>query len=337
MFTWLFDLFIGLPNWAEIVSFITFLLIGILFLVKGADYFVDSASSLAKILGVSTLIIGLTIVSFGTSAPEASVSIFSQINNSSDISLGNVVGSNIFNTLVVLGMSAIYAPIIIHYRLVRREIPFMIVMTLILFFMALFFDFNGSNALLRIEGAILLVLFVGYLYMNYRNAKHGEEVVIDIDDDVTVMPLKQSIIFLLIGLVMIVAGGEFVVHGAKNTALQIGVSETMVGLTVVAIGTSLPELVTSVVAARKNENDIALGNVIGSNIFNILFILGIGSSIGVMTISIYAIYDFLILIGFTAIITFNIFYYKKIGKTSGIIYIGFYISYVIFVILREIL
>jgi cation:H+ antiporter len=337
MLNWLFELFTGLPSWAELISFIVFLVLGMVFLIKGADYFVDSASSIAKILGVSTLIIGLTIVSFGTSAPEASVSVFSQINGSSDISLGNVVGSNVFNSMVVLGASAIYAPIIIHHSLVRREIPFMIFVTMLMLGLALFFNHNGNRALLRIEGIVLLVLFIWYLYSNFRAAKQGEEVTIEIDGDIETMPLKRSITFLLIGMVMIILGGEMVVHGAKNTALLIGVSEAMVGLTVVAIGTSLPELVTSVVAARKNENDIALGNVIGSNIFNLLFILGIGSTIGIMPISNSAIFDLIILLGLTMFVVWTVVVHKKITKRYGIIYLSLYVAYILFVILREII
>jgi cation:H+ antiporter len=337
MFNWLFDLFSTLSSTGQLISFLIFLTLGMALLVKGADFFVDGASSLAKILGVSTLIIGLTIVSFGTSAPEASVSIFSQVRDSSDISLGNVVGSNIFNTLVVLGMSAIYAPIIIHYKLVKREIPFMIFVTVLLFGLSIFINGSYDFALLQIEGVILLTLFVFYLYMNYYNAKQGKEVTIEIDEDVESKPLKRSIILLIIGMLMIIMGGEFVVHGAKNTALHIGVSEALVGLTVVALGTSLPELVTSVVAARKNENDIALGNIIGSNIFNILFILGLGSTIKPMVIRPFALFDFSILILITAVITWTIFRYKKIGRKAGILYLVAYAIYILYVILREVL
>lgn len=337
MFNWFFDLFTGLNGSVQFIFFIVFLIIGMVLLVKGADYFVDGASSLAKILGVSALIIGLTIVSFGTSAPEASVSVFSQIRDSSDISLGNVIGSNIFNTLVVLGLSAIFAPIAVHFNLVKREIPFMIGVTVFLFLLSLFFNGEYQYALLRIEGIVLLILFIFYLYMNYVNAKQGKEVTIEIEEVVDPVPLKQSIILLIVGMVMIIIGGEFVVYGAKSAAIHIGVSEAMVGLTIVALGTSLPELVTSVVAARKNENEIALGNVIGSNIFNVLFILGLGSTIKPMEIRSEALVDFIILIVITLVISFSIFKYRKIDKKQGIIYLAVYVAYFLFVVLREIL
>lgn len=337
MLNWFFELFIALPTWAEFVANVFFLGVGMVLLVKGADYFVDSASSLAKILGVSTLIIGLTIVSFGTSAPEASVSIFSQLSGSSDISLGNIVGSNIFNSMVVLGSSAIFAPIVVHYSLVKREIPFMVMVTAILFGFAVFFGVNGNYVLLQIEGAILLILFVWYLGMNFKVAKSGKEVILDLEDDIDIMPAKKSIIFLLIGLFMIILGGEMVVSGAKNSALMLGVSEALVGLTIVALGTSLPELVTSVVAARKNENDIALGNVIGSNIFNILLVLGIGASIGGMVIQPIVIFDLLILLGFTFFLTWTIVVNKKITKGYGYLYLALYVIYIAYIIFREVL
>ena len=337
MLNWLFDLFTFLPTWAEFTLNLFFLTIGMVLLVKGADYFVDSASSLAKILGVSTLIIGLTIVSFGTSAPEASVSIFSQISGSSDISLGNIVGSNMFNSMVVLGTSALFAPIVVHYSLVKREIPFMVMVTAILFGFAVFFGINGQYVLLQIEGAILLILFIWYLAINFKVAKAGKEVILDIEDEIDIMPAKKSIIFLLIGLAMIIIGGEMVVSGAKNSALMLGVSEALVGLTIVALGTSLPELVTSVVAARKNENDIALGNVIGSNIFNILLVLGIGASIGGMIIQPIVIFDLLILLGFTFFLTWVIIVNKKITKGYGYLFLALYVIYLIYIILREVL
>ncbi|MGS0971683.1 MAG: calcium/sodium antiporter [Candidatus Izemoplasmataceae bacterium] len=337
MLNWFFDLFTALPNWAEFMTNMFFLVIGMALLVKGADYFVDSASSLAKILGVSTLIIGLTIVSFGTSAPEASVSIFSQISGSSDISLGNIVGSNMFNSMVVLGSSAIFAPIVVHYSLVKREIPFMVMVTAVLFGFAVFFGINGNYVLLQIEGVILLVLFVWYLGINFKVAKSGKEVILDIDDDIDIMPAKKSILFLLIGLAMIIVGGEMVVSSARNSALMLGVSEALVGLTIVALGTSLPELVTSVVAARKNENDIALGNVIGSNIFNILLVLGIGASIGGMIIQPVVIFDLLILLGFTFFLTWTIVVNKKITKGYGYLYLALYVIYIAYIIFREVL
>jgi cation:H+ antiporter len=335
MLNWFFELFVGLPDWAEFLTNVFFLVVGMVLLVKGADYFVDSASSLAKILGVSTLIIGLTIVSFGTSAPEASVSIFSQLSGSSDISLGNIVGSNLFNSMVVLGSSAIFAPIVVHYSLVKREIPFMVMVTAILFAFAVFFGVNGNYVLLQIEGAILLVLFVWYLAINFKVAKSGKEVILDIEDDIDIMPAKKSILYLLLGLLMIILGGEMVVSGAKNTALMLGVSEALVGLTIVALGTSLPELVTSVVAARKNENDIALGNVIGSNIFNILLVLGIGASIGGMVIQPIVIIDLLILLGFTFFLTWTIVVNKKITKGYGYLYLALYVIYIAYIIFRE--
>lgn len=336
MLNWLFALLEYLPEWALMLSFFGFLIVGMAFLIKGADLFVLSASSIAKILGVSALIIGLTIVSFGTSAPEASVSIFSQLNGSSDISFGNVVGSNIFNSMVVLGASAIYAPIMIHISLIRREIPLMIFSTILLLGLALFFGYLGHYALLQLEGAVLLLVFIWYLYMNYKASKESNSDLTEVVEEIPEHSMKYSITFLLIGLIMIILGGEMVVHGAKNIALQIGVSEALVGLSIVAIGTSLPELVTSVVAAKKNENDIALGNVIGSNIFNLLFIIGMSASIGVMPITSNAIIDLLVLLGLSLFVVYTILIHKKITKTYGIIFICLYIAYIAFIIVREI-
>lgn len=270
---------------------IVLLIVGMALLVKSADWFVSGSSAIAKALKIPSLIIGLTLVSMGTSAPEASVSINSAVNGMNDMSIGNVVGSNIFNTLLILGVSSLIVPLSIGKDIKRYDIPIMVC----LYGVLLLFAFVITPLKLDIfESVTMLVLFVVYttfLIIRTKRANKKLAVTADSTTEQTTevkeekkKPIWLSIILAVIGLAGIIFGGDLVVDNAAAIAKTAGMSETLVGLTIVAVGTSLPELVTSVVASIKKENDIAIGNVIGSNIFNIIFILGLSSTISNLTL-----------------------------------------------------
>ncbi len=250
---------------------ILFLALGFLFLAKGADFFVDGASSIAKRFKIPQLVIGLTVVAMGTSMPEAAVSIKASISGNADISIGNVVGSNILNILIILGTSAVIFPLVIKKSTQKIEIPIVIGVS------ALLFAFGLSDKVYWWGGLIMLLCFGGYLTYLFISAKNNK----DSDDETQIkdMPIWKSVIFVVSGIALIIFGSEFAVETATNLAKMAGWSDAFIGLTIVALGTSLPELFTSVAAAMKKNSDIAIGNIVGSNIFNILFILGITSLI----------------------------------------------------------
>ena len=305
-----------------------FLIVGFVLLIKGADLFVDGASSIAGKLKVPNLIIGLTVVSMGTSAPEAAVSITSSLQASNSIALGNIVGSNIFNFLMVVGISAVILPIVSDKDILKRDMPVNLALTAILFVMLL------DGKLGRLEAILLLVLFASYIFMLIRSAmKNRNEA-----EELKVYSWTKSIILLLVGLAGVIGGGQLVVNGAKDIAMQLGMSETLVGLTVVAIGTSLPELVTSVVAAKKGNSGIAMGNVVGSCIFNILFILGMAGTISPIALDALAAKEFLIdtaiLIGISVMMLVFAITKKKTGRIEGAICIAVYVAYTTYIILR---
>ena len=256
---------------------IVFLALGFFLLVKGADWFVDGASGLARKLGIPQLVIGLTIVAMGTSLPEAAVSISAALRGNAEITIGNIVGSNILNILIILGVTALIATLKVADSTVRYEIPFMIVVTFVL----LWLGYTGGQVT-WLEGVILWVLFLLYLRYLYMMAKKGKEE----EREAEQLSTAKIIGLILAGVVMIVAGSNFAVEGASNLAKALGISQRFIGLTIVALGTSLPELVTSVSAARKHNADIAIGNIVGSNIFNILFIVGttalIAAAVGIL-------------------------------------------------------
>jgi cation:H+ antiporter len=292
-------------------------------LIKGADVFVESASGIAKKFGIPSIIIGLTIVAMGTSAPELSVSVQSALAGMNDISIGNVVGSNLFNLLVVLGVSSIVGKLKINNY---RDVIIMLLVGLILTMFAI----NGT--LIRTEGLTLLVIFAFYIgHLIFKAINNNEQ-----NNEVkeTTKPLTMTIILGIIGLVAIVWGGNLVVDSASIIAQQLGMSQNLIGLTIVAIGTSLPELVTSVVATKKGELDIAVGNVIGSNIFNLLLIIGLSVFINPMVVSVFALYDLIFMI--FAMIIFIICTFKKeeVIKKVGIPMIIMYVVYIIFTIIR---
>lgn len=325
-------------------------LLGFVFLVKGADYFVDGASSIATSLKIPPLVIGLTIVAFGTSAPEAAVSITGSIQGQNAIALGNVVGSNIFNLMMVIGMSAFIKPLFVKKSILIKEFPFLILASILLLVVSndVFFQGYSETILSRGDGLIFLMFFGIFMYYLLEIAfdsrgKSDNSDSIDMKNNnsnqsvacVATKSLSKSISMSIIGIVGIIIGGKLVVDCASTIALNFGVSQKLIGLTIVSIGTSLPEFVTSVIAASKGESDIALGNVIGSNIFNILFILGISAFISPMPVDISLFLDIIIMIIVT-IVTY-IFAIRKtdVSKFEGIVLIIAYVLYMVFIIYRS--
>ncbi|MBR6893178.1 MAG: calcium/sodium antiporter [Bacteroidaceae bacterium] len=275
--------------WLFIIKF----LVGLLLVVKGADFLTDGASSIARKFKVSTLLIGLTIVSLGTSLPELVVSSVSAMKGSSDMALGNVVGSNMFNTLAIVGVTALFCPIVCKKDLLLRDIPVNVLVTCTLFVMVYFC--NGIGILTRMEGITLLTIFVIYMgftiYTSLKSSKRTDEAPVEAP-----MPIWKAIVLIVLGLTALVFGGDWFVDGAAGIAAELGVSESVIALTIVSAGTSFPELATSVVAARKGDTDMAMGNVVGSNIFNIMFILGVASVINPIAAKNISIVDFKILL-----------------------------------------
>lgn len=312
------------------------LVVGFIFLIKGADFFVDGASAIAKALKIPSLIIGLTIVAFGTSAPEAAVSITGAFAGANDITVGNVVGSNIFNLLVVVGVAAFICPLKVKKSIITKEFPFALLGAFVLIVLGLDSKYHNytDNVLTRADGIMLLVLLGIFMYylieLALNSRKEGLES--EEDEEIKTYPMPKSILLCIVGIIGIVLGGDWVVDAASDIALTFGMSQSMVGLTIVAIGTSLPELVTSIVAARKGESDIALGNVIGSNIFNIFFVLGISSFIHEITINGAVFFDMFMMMA-ASFITYGFAASKRsINKPEGAFLVLLYVAYMVFVI-----
>lgn len=300
------------------------LIAGMLLLVKGADYFVDGSASVAKILKVPSLIIGLTIVALGTSLPEASVSITASIAGNNELALSNIIGSNIFNTLVVVGCSAMIAPFIMDRDIIKRDL----IINLIVSVSLCLFIFDGILG--RMDGILLLIGLVTFMMVLIRSVMRY-----DVEEEIgESFSISKSIILIVIGVVAIILGGNFVVNGASDIARQWGMSETLIGLTIVSIGTSLPELVTSVVAARKGESSLSLGNAIGSNILNVLFILGISGTLTPIAAISENIIDVAVLIGIAVFILILSRLNDKMTRTKAAIFIGLYAIYMIYIIVR---
>lgn len=305
------------------------LVVGFLLLIKGADFFVEGSSSVAKLLRVPTVIIGLTIVAFGTSAPEMAVSISAALTGSNDIAVGNVIGSNIFNLLVVVGACGVVMPMAIDKKILHGDFQFSIVIAAVM--LALFaFD----QELSRMDGIILLCLFAFFLYKMVRNTLDSRASNESDEGDVEVMNPVKSAIYILGGLAAIVYGGDQVVESASAIAESFGLSQTLIGLTVVAFGTSLPELVTSIVASKKGENGLALGNVIGSNIFNILFVLATSATISPMKVDVLSTFDGLFLILSSIVIWLLARTRYEVSRKEGIIMLVMYGAYMIYIIVR---
>lgn len=327
------------------------LLVGFLLLIKGADLFVDGAASIARRVGIPSVIVGLTIVSLGTSAPELAVSITASLGGSNELTMGNVLGSNLFNTLTVLGCMALMSPVLIEKMKIKKELLVNLGATIVLYFLV-FSRIIGNNTLSRVDGLLLFTLCVSYIvYLIYSVKKSNresnevietatvDEVAMDVVSGDETITLGKSILISIVGVAGIIIGGNLVVNSASSIAMTFGLSEKLVGLTIVAIGTSLPELVTSLVAARKGENDLALGNILGSNTFNILLILGTASLISPMAISATLVVDLLFLIAITVLIALLVFMnkkdVKKLNRYEGAMLLALYIGYTVFIIMRN--
>ena len=308
---------------------VIFLIVGFFFLVKGADIFVEGSSSIAKRFHVPAIIIGLTIVAMGTSLPETAVSVVAAIQHKNTLAISNVVGSNIFNMMVVIGFCAIMTPVAVQKATLKRDFPYSVFAALLLLVLG-----GVGMKLGRFDSAVFLVFFAIFIGTMIRMAlKAGKEgghlqsEEIEAAEAQKVMSMPKSLLFIVIG-------GDVVVDSASNIALKIGMSQTLVGLTIVSIGTSLPELVTSVVAARKNEVDMALGNAIGSNIFNILFVLGLAGVISPMPFLMENIIDIMILIVLSLLIWGFAWTKEKISRKEGIVMLVLYVAYVIYICMR---
>ncbi|MGN1013765.1 MAG: calcium/sodium antiporter [Butyricicoccus sp.] len=300
------------------------LVLGFALLIQGADFFVDGASAVARRLRVPSVVIGLTIVAMGTSAPEAAVSITAGLAGNSDISLGNIVGSNLFNLLAVIGVSAVIVPVVSHEDILRRDLWWNLGVT------ALLFVLIWDGTISRLDGCLLLFGIVIYLVILVRSAHSSRTQ----EDDARIQPLWRSLLAIAVGLGMIVAGGNLVVDNASRIARTFGLSDTLIGLTIVAIGTSLPELVTSIVASRKGESGIALGNAVGSCIFNILFILGMAS---VLT-PIHVVPELLTDTGILAVVSLLVLLLartgRKTGRLEGALMVLCYVGYSLYIVWR---
>ncbi|MBR6770443.1 MAG: calcium/sodium antiporter [Lachnospiraceae bacterium] len=318
---------------------ILFLIAGFALLVKGADLFVEGSSSIAKRLHIPSFVIGLTIVAFGTSSPELAVSVTAALKGSNDIAIGNVVGSNIFNILMVMGASAVLTPITVKQSIIKKDYPLSILVSILLAILCLdTFIFQAPTMMLgRIDGLILLAGLIAYTYTTLQKSIKDRKT--SGQDTESNHPQKndtlvKSILMTVIGLIGIIIGGDLSVDGAKEIARAFGLSEALIGLTIVACGTSLPELVTSVIAAKKGESDIAVGNVVGSNIFNILLILGVSAAILPMGVSSLYLYDIVILIVVTVLSFILIAKNRRIGRGMGAVMIAAYVAYTVYLIMR---
>ncbi len=320
---------------------ILLLVVGFVCLVKGADIFVGGSSALARNFNVPGLIIGLTIVALGTSAPEMAVSTVAAFQGANEIALSNVVGSNIFNLLGVLGMCAIIYPLPVDGIVLKLDFPFSIITTILLLLVSCgsvlagghFIEYSMDRevaAVSRPVAFMLVILFIGYIVFLILKARQNPSD----DDQKNKEPMWKCLLFIGIGLVMIIAGGQVVVNSAKEIARAAGMTETLIGLTIVAIGTSLPELVTSAVAAGKGETGMAIGNVIGSNIFNLLFILGISALIHPVSINMASVYDLMILVVVSGISYIVAFTSRRIARGEGILMLMIYAADVVFAVLR---
>lgn len=330
----------NLVNSSPLILVIVFLVIGFGFLMKGADFFVEGSSSIAKRLKVPPIIIGLTIVAMGTSLPETAVSVTASLVNNNELAISNVVGSNIFNLMMVVGVCSILTPILVQKETVTRDIPFSVACALALVGLGILAVGDRSGMTLgHLDGIIFLVLFAGYILVMIRSAMkaraEGKDIEIEgVEEELGILSWPKSIIFIVGGAAAIAFGGDLTVDAASRIAIDLGMSQTLVGLTIVSIGTSLPELVTSVVAARKNEVDMAVGNAVGSNIFNILMVLGIASAINPVALIRENIIDIAILIAFSLIVWIYAATKRKISRKEGISMVCMYLIYAGYIILR---
>ncbi len=301
---------------------ILLLVLGFIMLIKGADWFVDGTSGIATKLGIPQLVIGLTIVAMGTSMPEAAVSVTAALKGNAGITIGNVVGSNILNILIILGITAVIVSVAIQKSTLHIEIPYMIAITIVLIFMG-----KTGKEISRFEGIILWVLFIVYLVYLFFLAKNRKE-----EKKEVTTPTWKLIISSIVGLAVVVIGSDFTVDGATAIAKAIGMSERFIGLTIVALGTSLPELVTSVTAAKKGNADIAIGNIVGSNIFNILFVIGTSALIIPVIYEPGFIIDGIIAAAAGVLLWISVFRKMELRRVWGIIFLVCYAGYFVYLL-----
>lgn len=328
-------------NNAPFALVLVFLVIGFVLLIKGADFFVEGSSSVAKRLHVPSIIIGLTIVAMGTSLPETAVSVSASLTGNNELAVSNVVGSNIFNLMVVIGVCAVLATVNVAKETIKRDIPLSLICAALLMLLGIIGLGDKSGMTLgHLDGVILLGFFAGYIFYMIKIAlkasREGRKVEIEggSDEDIKLISVPLSILFIVGGAAAIAVGGDITVDAAARIAGDLGMSQTLIGLTIVSIGTSLPELVTSIVAAKKDEVDMALGNAIGSNVFNILMVLGIASAISPVSIITENVIDLCVLIVFTVCVWIFAGTKKKIGKIEGVCMVAFYAAYAVYIIIR---
>ena len=326
---------------APLILVMVLLVVGFVLLIKGADFFVEGSSSVAKRFNVPSIIIGLTIVAMGTSLPETSVSVTASISGNNTLAVSNVVGSNIFNLMVVIGVCAIMTPVMVARETITTDIPFSAFCAVILAVLGIWGFMDDSSMILgRFDGIVFLILFAVYIVILIRRTlkarKEGKEVEVEggSDEDIHIISIPKSIIFIIGGGAAIAFGGDLTVQTASRIAIDFGMSQTLVGLTIVALGTSLPELVTSIVAARKNEVGMALGNAIGSNVFNILMVLGIASAISPIAFMTENIIDIVVLLVFSLIVWLFAATKQQLSKLEGAIMIALYVGYSVYIFMR---
>ncbi len=312
-----------------------FLIVGFVVLIYSADILVDAAATLAKLYNVPSIVIGLTIVAFGTSAPELVVNTFASINNNSEMVLGNILGSNISNILLILGISALFNPLVVKKQTTWIEIPLSMLAAVSVFLLAEDTLIDGTiiSTINHVDGYILLLFFLVFVAYNISLSikNNGEE-----DLEIKDYGKRKSIIYIILGLIGLTAGGKSIVYGAANLAEMMGISQRVIGLTVVAIGTSLPEMITSVVAAKKGKTDIAIGNVVGSNLFNTFLVLGVSATISPIVVSNKAFIDLIINIAISFLLFLFMFTDKahSVTRREGLIFVLMYIIYILWVIIN---
>lgn len=314
---------------------IILLLVGFVLLIKSADWLVDGASALAKKHNVSDLAIGLTIVAFGTSAPELVVNIFAALQSHDDIVFGNIIGSNNFNLFMILGIAGLITPLAVQHSTVWKEIPFSLIAVIVLFLLTTVLFGEGNVTLSRFEGILLLLLFAGFLFYVFKQLKSDPD---DLKIEHKQMTSTKIWVLIIIGLAGLVGGGRLVVTNAVEMATALGVSQKIIGLTIVAMGTSLPELATSVVAAMKKNNDIAVGNIIGSNIFNIFLILGLSAVLNPVEYNRGFDTDMILLAAGTVLLFLTMFTgkKKKLDRWEAALLLTIYVAYTVFLIMKEV-
>lgn len=328
-------------NNAPFALVLIFLVMGFVLLIKGADFFVEGSSSVAKRLHVPSIIIGLTIVAMGTSLPETAVSVSASLTGNNELAVSNVVGSNIFNLMVVIGVCAMIATVNVAEETIKRDIPISLVCAGFLLLLGEIGLGDKEGMILgHFDGIIFLCAFAVYIFHLIKTAlkasKEGRKVEIEggSDENIKLISVPMSILFIVGGAIAIAIGGDMTVDAASRIAGDLGMSQTLIGLTIVSIGTSLPELVTSIVAARKNEVDMALGNAIGSNVFNIFMVLGVASAISPISIVAENIIDLCVLVVFTVCVWIFAGTKRKIGRMEGLCMVALYASYVVYIIIR---